>query len=208
MYQRKITKEFIKQFLPENPIILEAGAHKGRDTVEMAKLWPQGKIYAFEPVEKLYKKLHENTLNYSNIIISNYALSNKSGQEIFYDCLECDAVGSLFEPYEIKIKRPGLNFKKIYVKTLTLDDWAKEFQIEKIDFAWLDMQGAELKVLKASNNILKSFKLIQIEVNLCERFKYAPAYDEIKSWFRDQGYKILLEDFHHNDWGDVLFIKE
>ena len=208
MYQKKITKEFIKQFLPDNPIIIEAGAHKGKDTAQMAQIWPAGKIYAFEPVENLYKKLYEVSLNYSNIIVSNYAISDKSGEETFFECSECDAVGSLLEPLEIKIKRPGLNFKKNYVKTITLDDWAKKFHIEKIDFAWLDMQGAELKALKASDNIFKSLSLVQIEVNLTERFKTAPHYDEIKSWFLSHNFKVLLEDFHHNDWGDVLFIKK
>ena len=33
-----IPKKYFKSFLPENPIILEAGAHKGSDTVELAKI--------------------------------------------------------------------------------------------------------------------------------------------------------------------------
>ena len=39
--QAPILKEGIKQYLPENPRILEAGAHIGRDTVKLSKLWPQ-----------------------------------------------------------------------------------------------------------------------------------------------------------------------
>ena len=33
-----ITKTFIQQFLPENPIILEAGAYNGKDTKIMASM--------------------------------------------------------------------------------------------------------------------------------------------------------------------------
>ena len=54
-----LPKKYFLKFLPENPVILEAGAHKGKDTVEMAKLWPAGTIHAFEPVPSLFKKLGE-----------------------------------------------------------------------------------------------------------------------------------------------------
>ena len=49
-------KHFIAQFLPENPVILEAGAHVGTDTVEMVNLWPKCTVYAFEPVPELFDK--------------------------------------------------------------------------------------------------------------------------------------------------------
>ena len=43
-------KELIKQYLPINPVVIEAGAHIGTDTVEFSKIWPKGSIYAFEPI--------------------------------------------------------------------------------------------------------------------------------------------------------------
>ena len=33
---------YIAQFLPQNPIIIEAGAHRGTDTIAMSRHWPQG----------------------------------------------------------------------------------------------------------------------------------------------------------------------
>ena len=39
-----LPKKYFLKFLPENPVILEAGAHKGKDTVEMARLWRGGTI--------------------------------------------------------------------------------------------------------------------------------------------------------------------
>jgi FkbM family methyltransferase len=57
----KISKEFIKHFLPINPIIIDAGAHIGVDTIEMSKIWRKGQIYAFEPVPTLFAELVKNT---------------------------------------------------------------------------------------------------------------------------------------------------
>ena len=57
--------------LPRHPIIVEAGAHIGVDSIEMAILWPEGHIYAFEPVKGHLSKLIENTMNHSNIIVTD-----------------------------------------------------------------------------------------------------------------------------------------
>src|ERR1700733_5696671 len=37
------------QYLPSNPIIVEAGAFDGKDTQLMAQFFPQGAIHTFEP---------------------------------------------------------------------------------------------------------------------------------------------------------------
>jgi FkbM family methyltransferase len=57
----KISKYFIKQFLPINPRIIDAGAHIGVDTIEMSRIWEKGRIYAFEPVPTLFSELVKNT---------------------------------------------------------------------------------------------------------------------------------------------------
>src|SRR3989304_6137581 len=77
--QAPITKEIIKQFLPNNAIIVEAGAHIGRDTLKMSLLWPQGTIYAFEPVPELFAQLVERTKEQLNVRCFNIALSTVRG---------------------------------------------------------------------------------------------------------------------------------
>lgn len=58
-----ISKEYIAQFLPPNPIIIEAGAHIGRDTKKMARQWPNAHIHAFEPVPALFEILKKILLH-------------------------------------------------------------------------------------------------------------------------------------------------
>jgi hypothetical protein len=52
-----IPKEFFRKFLPEKPVIVEAGAHVGSDTIQMGSLRPKGNICAFEPVPELVHTL-------------------------------------------------------------------------------------------------------------------------------------------------------
>ena len=62
MKQPQLSRHSIKQFLPKNPVIVEAGAHIGRDTLKMHAIWPQATIHAFEPVPPLFKQLKKNLL--------------------------------------------------------------------------------------------------------------------------------------------------
>jgi len=76
--------QFIKKYLPENPVIVEAGAFDGNETVLMSNIWPKGIIHAFEPVPMIFKWLKQNTVNCNNVQYYFYALSNKTGTAKFY----------------------------------------------------------------------------------------------------------------------------
>lgn len=191
----QITKQFIKQFLPENPIILEAGAHIGRDSVKMAKLWPNGKIYCFEPVPELFSSLKSNIQNYSNISCFNYCLSDKTEERNFWvSSGRSTALSSLFEPAGGLATHPETVFTKSIVRCLELDKWAKSNNITHIDFMWLDMQGAELEALKAGLEILSTVKVILIEASLTERYKNTPMYQEIRDWLESKNFELIGED--------------
>ena len=62
LHRRQIFVNDVLKYLPdiEAPIILEAGAADGSDTLRFAKLLlPQGVIYAFEPVLQNFERLRE-----------------------------------------------------------------------------------------------------------------------------------------------------
>lgn len=204
-----ITKEFIRQFLPDYPLIVEAGAHIGRDTVKMATLWPDATIYAFEPVPELFKQLCERTKDYPNIHTFACALSNKKATALMHVSTGAStAASSLLEPYEYKKSRPEVVFHMITVETTTLDLWAKEQGISHVDFLWLDMQGHELEVLKAAPRVLATVKALLIEASLTERFKTNPLYKEIRTWIESQGFKAMLQDTPEHNKVNVFFVRE
>lgn len=204
-----LLKEEITQYLPEYPVILEAGAHIGRDTLKMIKLWPQAKIHAFEPVSNLYTLLVTNTRQYPSISTYPYALSNKSGAEPFYiSSGASSAVSSLFEPDQYIIDRPEVFFNQTTVTTLSLDDWARENKIDHVDFMWLDMQGAELKVLEASKIVFPTVRVIVLEANLTQRFKSVPLLDEVSSFMRDKGFIIVLQDPPKHNKSNLLCVRK
>lgn len=208
MHIGPISKEFIKTLLPENPIIIEAGAHIGRDTLKMSKLWPTGTIYAFEPVPELYTQLVERTKDAHNVFCDPQALSAKNGTaQLHVSTGASTAASSLFEPHGYRLQRPNVHFHPITIKTITLDSWAQEKKIHHVDFLWLDMQGAELSVLKSAPHTLKTVRAILIEVNLTERFKNNPTYDEVKNWLEASNFKLIAQDIPKHDKINLLFVR-
>ncbi len=203
-----LTRNLIKTILPENPIIVEAGAHRGRDTLKMHALWPHGIIHAFEPVQNLFSDLQSRIAGKQNIRCYNYALSNKTEQTVMYVSNACcDAVSSLLKPKEMGLQSTDIIFSKQLVHAIILDDWAKKYNVSYVDFLWFDMQGGELTALQASPVILKTVKAIKTEVSFTQRYEDNPLYDQLSMWLKDQGFFEVAHNFHHQLWGDVLFAR-
>ena len=222
--------KFVKSYLPQDPIILEAGAYNGEDTIEMSKFWPTARIYAFEPVPELYYELKKRTSTYSQIKTYSSALSDKQGLATFYiseytsNPGVAGASGSLLAPKDhLKYATNVIFPKQIKVKTDTIDQWAKKNNINHIDFMWLDMQGHELTALKKALTILPKVKLIYTEVEFVKAYEGQPVYREVREWLEQQGFEVLAIDFdeiiaaqgekipvgHGENWfGNVIFIRK
>ena len=209
METKNISKHSIAQYLPENPLIIEAGAHIGRDTIKMHNAWPTSTIHAFEPVPELFIILKNNAASYTRIQCHHIALSNKTGQSTFFvSSGRSTATSSLFEPERYKKQYPDTHFTTTTIQTITLDQWAEQHGITCIDALWLDMQGAELQALQGASTLLKTVSVIHIEVNLTERYKGIPLYPEIKHYLLNRGFTVIQESFVHPEWGNVLFVKQ
>jgi FkbM family methyltransferase len=206
-----ISKSVIRKYLPQNPVIIDCGAHVGADSIELSKILPKSKIYSFEPVPTIFKSLKNATKKYSNIECFQIALSDKDGEaKFFVSSGESDASSSLMNPTGHIEIHPDVKFdKEIFVKTLSLDTWAKKMKLAKVDFLWLDMQGYELNMLKASNEIFKTVSVIHTEVSISNSYDGAVLYPEYRSWLESIGFKVVLEAIPQGtDMGNVLFVRE
>lgn len=206
-----IPKYLLKRYLPSAPVIVDCGAHIGADSVELAKIFPSGKIYSFEPIPELFAVLQRNTRKYKNISCYQLALSDKNGNAMMYASSGAsDASSSLLEPAAHVIDHPGVFFhNRIEVVTQTLDSWSKENNIGAIDFLWLDMQGFEYYCLKASPVSLSSVKVIHTEVSIGESYKGSMTYKDFSNWLSVHGFAVAAEAVPEgSDMGNVLFVRQ
>jgi len=195
----------LKKILPENPIIIEAGAQFGEDTVWMSELWSAGTIYAFEPSPISFMELEKIAAKANNIVAVPLALSDKKGYFSFY---LAGGASSLLKPqdsFNTDYFHSDLDHP-ITVQTITLNEWAYQNNVETIDFMWLDMEGNELNALKGSLSLLKKVKLIYTEVNLQRFWHDCVVYEELKAWLEEQGFAAIWQYIVPNWHGNILFI--
>src|SRR3990172_8793624 len=139
-----ISAATLKRYLPENPVILEAGAYEGVETIEFTHVWPAATVHAFEPVQDLFTKLIPKLKPYKNIHIYNLALSDKNGFVPFFISYAdyrndrgCDQSSSILKPkLHMQYSTNVLFREPIQIPATTLDSWAKQENVQKIDFIW------------------------------------------------------------------------
>jgi 2-O-methyltransferase len=202
-----------KPYLPENPVIVEAGAYDGKDSVYMANYWPKSSIHSFEPIPYLYRKTVLNTKKRKNINTYQLAVGESVGTCDMFVSEEPNNLGvpsmssSLLAPKDHLKYSATLFPGKIIVRTTTFDVWAQENNIDHIDLMWLDMQGYELNALKASPNILSTVKVILTELEFVEAYEDQALFQEIKTWLEEQGFTMIAINKKYGWFGDGLFVR-
>ena len=148
--------ELLKKLIKKNNIIIDVGANIGYYTLIATKCaGKNGKVYAFEPDPTNFAilKKNANINGYNNIILTQKAISNKTGKAKLYLCTKNTA--------DHKIYDDGTNRKFIEIDSIRLDDFFKNFN-EEINLIKIDTQGAEGHVLQGMISLIERNKNIKI----------------------------------------------
>jgi len=198
--------------MPDSPVIIEAGASRGMDTVELAAIWPQGRVFAFEPEPASFAALVSAAGHLPNVECVPLALSSSTGRAAFHvshipgNAASADA-SSLLPPEEVRKMWPTLQFDHtLDVETITLSEFLRRQDIPRVDFMWLDMQGMEMECLQASSSVMHRVDRVYCEVFLRPLYARAPLYREAKKIMHELGFKVSQE-YLRPVAGDVLFVR-
>jgi len=217
IFKSHTTLDVLKQFLPENPIIVEAGAFDGSDTQKMVQQWPQSTIHAFEPLPEIYERLTQNTRDLKNVHRYPFALSKNNQTALFYISENptkpgiASQAGSLHAPKERLELSPLIFPRTTTVQTVTLDTWANENAIQSIDLLWLDTQGHEIEILQAAPKTLPNIRVVLAEVAFGENYADQPVYEDVVTWMVNHGFEHVGRDFANKTksfFGNALFVKK
>jgi FkbM family methyltransferase len=204
--------------------IFDVGACEAEDSIRYSNLFPHSTVYAFEPrkdncimASELIKKY-----NKTNIILENVALSDKTGFAEFFlsegepPHLRNDEhwdygnkSSSLLPPsQEMKEHISWLTFHdKISVPTRRLDDYTIEKNIEAIDLMHLDVQGAELLVLKGAGVFIDKIKIIWMEVEAVGLYKNQPLKTDVEQFMIQNNFVNILDTVNLIS-GDQLYVNK
>ena len=208
----QIPKRHLAPFLPPNPVIVEAGAFDGYDTMQFSRIWPRGRIHAFEPVPTLFARLRRRLFLFPNVQCYPLALGAMSGPMTMYvSGGSSTASSSLLPPKGHLTDFPTVTFdQQITVQSVTLDDWAAARQIDHVDAIWLDLQGYELQMLQAAPRILPTVRAIVSEISLNETYAGVATYPVLRDWLLSQGLREAEAnlDVAGGNYGNALFVRD
>lgn len=168
--------------------IIDIGANCGHVTKTLYYLFPKATIYAFEPIKSESDKICKS----ENIIVENIALSNKSGTATLYknNYSPASSLLSITPSYARKNKILSV-FKKITVKSTTLDSYFKNIKLSGIVFLKIDTQGTEKLILEGGRNLLKKVSIIHVETPFVELYKNQGFFEDIYDYLIKLGFRYM-----------------
>jgi len=179
----------IKEF--SEPIIFDVGANIGTFTTWMARAFPNGKIYSFEPQRAVFQMLSGNAAinNLYNVYTHNIGLGKENTKVEFDEpnYFQKNDFGT-FSLVENIITEKTKN--KIVVQIQTLDWFLEYYKVPKVHLLKIDVEGMDLDVLTGGYNTIKKH-LPVIFIEHCDNRK--TIIDPIKEFLDqfDYGYQII-----------------
>lgn len=174
-YPQGLAAEDIKRLVGIGPLMLEIGSHEGADTETFLEAMPLITLYCFEPDQRPIARFKELIGDDSRVVLTEAAVGDVDGHLPFYASAGeaggrddwdfsgslCRATGHLAYSPTIKFKEPEA------VPCVCLDSWmdANLPPGAIIDFAWVDIQGAQHQFLRGAAGTLPSIRYLYIEAH-------------------------------------------
>ena len=186
MYRSMVDHEedMVQQFSPKiGDIVIDVGAAFGFYTILASKrVSQQGRVVAIEPQPDSFEMLNKNIkLNkLTNIATLNYAVSSRK------------TTLKLYSSYSTIQERAGQSLQSyIEVSADNLDNLLRQLDIDEVNWVKVDVEGAELEVLKGAVGLLSrssdialfvevhSPDLVRPILELCESYKLRVEFQKI-----------------------------
>jgi FkbM family methyltransferase len=213
-YAHMTTREddIIEKFQPKSGgIVVDVGAHYGRYTLIAAKrIGQKGKVIAIEADPKNFDMLNKNVklneLSAANVITVHYAASSTESKVK----LSIPEKISGHTIYSTIISSRAPTEKFIEINANTLDNLLKENDImqENVNWIKIDVEGAELEVLKGATNILAKSKDISILIEIHKIEDGKTLYEPIMDLLNNYHFKKEFEKIYESGERHIIVRKQ
>ena len=169
--------------------------------------WPDADYVLFEAMDAPKFLYEEGGYKHYNGV-----MSDEDGKEVdFWENVEHPGGNSYYKENE-EVNPNTVNFfnESHRVKKLTrsVDSVVREKKFPAPDMVKMDVQGAELDVLKGMKKTLKTVKHLILELQNVEYNKGAPLRGEVIDWLESNGFKYVELFSNQGPDGDYHFIRK
>ncbi len=187
-----------RRILRPGDIFVDIGACFGYHTISSAlRVGSVGQVYALEPQPEMFARLEENLArnNLSNVKAHHLALSDQTEKLKLHRFADL-GIG------HTSISSQGRDVSQIIsTEAITLDDYLERRGVRKATVIKLDVEGAELKILRGATTLLSGSAppmwIVEINDETANACGYHPR--ELLTLLAQHGYK-----FFRPIWGRVI----
>lgn len=167
---------------------IDVGSYVGFYTVLAALANRKGFVYAFEPMPAIFRRLERNiALNaLDNVAVHQAAVGESTGTAEFFFTSEFELPTSSSLSSDFMDGTPQLAKKTVPV--VSLDDFAREHAIQKVDLMKIDTESTEPAVLRGARMILERDRPNII----CEVLHERGTAPELERILTPLGYRFYL----------------
>lgn len=189
--------------------IIHIGAHDGQEYDSYKNVGVEDIIW-IEANPIIAERLKNRFLNNNNIKVINSLVTDSDNDFLEFNITNNEQSSSILDLGSHKNLFPEIKYtNKIKLPTKTIDTILLELDLkQKPDFMNIDVQGAELLVLKGSKKLLETVKYIYTEVNTDYVYKNCALLEEIDDFLLKYNFvRVETKMWKNHPWGDAFYIK-
>ncbi len=167
--------------------VLDVGAHIGLATLPLASVIAEGGVvFAFEPsnANQRYLEMHISANQLNNVVVVRSLVGDQALSNVeFFDNRDASGMNS--------IANIGGDVEKKFIEMITLDRFVKDHSLRP-EVIKIDVEGAELKVLKGADKLLRAYNpVIFLSAHPRQLDDLGDSVEELEEYIIDLGYGIF-----------------
>lgn len=169
--------------------LIDVGTNKGQFSIAARGIFPSIVIHGFEPLPAAAEQFEKIFSGDQNVHLHRYAIGQDRRNVAFY-IADRDDSSSILKPGSGQQKAFGISLsRKIEVELAPLDDLISLESLPSPIMMKIDVQGAELEVLRGCKN-LSMIKDIYVELSFVELYEGQALFEEVRSYLESKGFHL------------------
>jgi FkbM family methyltransferase len=188
-YYERETVAVLERFLRPGMTFLDIGGHIGQYSLVASPLvGPTGQVHSFEPDPETFAWLRDNCRRngLTNVRLNQVGLADRASVQTLYFSYRHDiGSNSLAQPKHF-------SGRSVDVTCLRLDDYVRSHGIGRVHLCKMDVEGAELAVLRGGERLFSGPQrpVLILEFEEERQRAFGASCRDLASWLGQRGYKL------------------
>lgn len=191
----------------EFDVILDVGANTGQFARAAHLVFPNARIYSFEPLPSCLSEMQSHMKGIANFRSFVSAVGSEDGHITIHQSSSSPSSSIFPMTVEHTSAFPWTEGgKDVEVEIHRLDFFLPQMDLSGKVLLKIDVQGFSQQVLLGAPETLKQADTVFIETSFVQLYDGEPTFDETYSFMRDAGFEFIgfLDQLQHPKTGQIL----